>query len=333
MSFDTEQDVNPESSAGAEEIDVTNGAQDLPPDGEADSSSAEDVAVDTLSIVKDVVGAEAETGSSPDSSEDTEAEGTTEGSGDEGGGYENLPFGKHPRFQEVLGKVKAAEAKVAELEPAAQSYRNVERFLADSSMSPDEAASGLQIMALAKSNPVEAWNQIKPWVQELATAAGVIVPQNLQQRVQAGELAPETARELAAAQARATAADQQRQMDVERQQRQQQESARQALVQSVESWETERRLRDPNFAAKYDALQREVAFMQAREGRPNDVTGARDQLERAYTAVNAAYRPAEAAPAPAKKAIKPVTGGQSAGSPKAELTSTMDIINDVMAKG
>lgn len=335
MPREIDEDVNPQSSSGTETQDVADdGIQDMPP-SDADSSPAEDVAEDTQSIIQDVVGAEdAAAGSSPEGEEDQAAEEGGEVS-DEDAEYENLPFGKHPRFQEVLGKVKAAEAKAEEFEADAGRYRNVEKFLSDYGLTADEAAGAMQIQALAKTNPVEAWNQIKPWVQQLATAAGAIVPPDLQQRVKSGELTIETAREIASAQARATAADTQRTADLERQQRQQAENARNSIIESVTGWETERKMRDPNFGAKYDALQREVAFLQTREGRPNDVQGVRDQLDRAYDAVNASFKPT-AEPQQTttrKKAIRPVTGGQSAGKAHAAPETTMGIIDTVMAQG
>lgn len=329
MPQDMNEDVNSQSSGEIENQDVADGGiQDLPP-SDADSSPAEDVTEDTLSIVEDVVGSDTSEGSSPEGEEE-QVEETGEDDAEDGD-YSNLPFGKHPRFQEVLGKVKEAEAKATQYEADAKRYENVERFIADHGLTADEAAGAMQIQALAKTNPVEAWKQIKPWVQQLATAAGAIVPQNLQQRVQAGELTPDAARELASAQAQVTAAEQQRQMEAQRLQRQQAEQARMGIQNTVVSWETERKLRDPNFDAKYNALQREVAYLQTTEGKPRDIDGVRAQLDKAYDAVSKAYKPS--APTPQKRAIKPVTGGQSAGNASATPTNTMGIIDSVLAKG
>lgn len=336
MPPEVEQDVEAQSSSALENEDVVGDIEDMPSD-DAESSPAEDVAEDTLSVIQDVVTEENPAGSSPDSEEDPDAQ-TGDDTADEDADYENLPFGKHPRFQEVLGKVKSAEEKAKQFEDDAGRYRNVEKFIADHGMTGDEAAGGLQVMALAKTNPVEAWNQIKPWVQQLATAAGAILPQNLQQRVQAGELTMETARELAQTEARATSADTQRKAEAERIERDRQTQTQQAIVSSVSTWETERKLRDPNFDAKYNALQREVAFLQTQEGRPKDPNGVADQLNRAYEAVNASFTPPQPTPTPTpapqpKRAIRPVTGGQSAGNAQAAPESTVDIIRDRMAKG
>lgn len=337
MHSDMNEDVTPQSSTGNQTQDVDDGVQDMAP-VDADSSPADDVAEDTLSIVQDVAGAEAST-EAPESSTDGDENGDAADQGLSDEDIENLPFGKHPRFQQVLGRVKDAEAKVeelnakaAEFETDAARYRNVEAFLQNNSLSADEAAGGLEVLALAKTDPVKAWEQIKPWVSQLATAAGAIVPPDLQKRVQEGHMTPDAAREMAMAKARSTTADNQRQMAAAQMERQQQEQARNAVVASVVNWETERKLRDPNFDSKYNALQREVAFIQTQEGRPADPAGVKHQLDRAYAAVNKTFAPA--APKPAvKKAIKPVVGGQSAGKPSADMPSTVNIIDDVMARG
>lgn len=320
------QEMASQSSSDADQ-DVTEAQEDTGAEVEAESSSATDEqAPDTLSIVQDVVGKEAEAGSSPEG-EEAEAEQSAEDEEDaqepDNEDYSDVPFNKHPRFRELLAKSKANEAD-------AERYRNVEKFLNDSAMRPDEAADGLQIMALAKSNPVEAWNRIKPWVQQLATAAGAIVPPDLQERVQAGEMSLEMAQELSRARAGMSSAEQQRQFAAEQSQRQQAEATRQAAMNAADTWAMERQARDPNFDAKMNALQREIAFLQTQEGRPSDPAQVRAQLDKAYKAVNATFAPAPATtPQPAaqpKKAVKPVTGGQVAGKSTAEPRNTKDII-------
>lgn len=332
------EDVNSPSSSETQTQDVSDGVQDMTPDG-ADSSS-EDVAEDTLSIVQEVVDAEGEdeaAGSSPDGGEEQTAADTEELSDED---IANLPFGKHPRFQQVLGQVKEAKAQVealtakaTEFETDATRYRQVETFLQNNSLTDDEAAGGLEVLALAKTDPAKAWEQIKPWVTQLATAAGAMVPPDLQKRVQEGALTPEAARELAMANAKSASAEAQNKAAAERAHRQQQQQAQQLIVSTVGSWEQERRLRDPNFEAKQNALQREIAFLQMQEGRPADAVAVKQQLDKAYAAVNSTFAaPATPKPAP-KRAIKPVTGGQSAGKAPAGEASTMSIIDDVMSKG
>lgn len=329
------------------ELDVNDGVADLPPSeqgnqdvapaqaaGDAQSSSATDVAESpTLSIVRDVVAKEAEAapqGSSPEAEEDggeaadPEAEKepeTTEPAAEAEDDETKYPKRAQKRIRELVEEKKTLEAD-------ATRYRNVETFLRDNNLAPDEAADGLQIMALAKTNPVEAWERIKPWVEKVAVAAGVIMPSDLQQQVQQGYMTRDAALELSKTRARLGAVEAQRQFEQQRAQEQAAVAYQQSIVGAASTWEQDRRVKDPNFEAKLPALQREIAYLHATEGRPNTPEGVRDQCERAYKAVNSQVRGVAAAPAaPARRpAVAPIGGGQVAGNPAPKPESTLDII-------
>lgn len=312
-----------EDLPSSEQADVDENDQIADLDDSAGSSSAADEdQSDTLSVVRDVVAAGGEVeqedqGSSPEGEEETveTAQATTD---DED--YTDVPFHKHPRFQHLLREKKAAEVDAVR-------YRNVESFLERSNLAADEAADGLEIMGLAKTNPVEAWEKIKPWVEKVAMAAGVIMPADLQQKVQQGVMTREAAIEVSKARAQVQATQTQQQFRQEQDQRRQQTEAQTAIANAATSWEAERQARDPNFAAKVPALQREIAYLHATEGRPNTPQGVKEQCERAYKEVNKTFRAPQKTAQPARKpAVRPVTGGQVAGNTAAEPTSTLDII-------
>lgn len=303
---------------------------------DADSSPATDE-VDTLSVIRDVVGAEDEAaGSSPEGQkvDEQEDEGEQEQEPDNED-YSDVPFNKHPRFRELLAKSKANEADATQ-------FRSIRNFLDTSGLNDEEAAGALQDFALAKSNPAEAWKRIKPWVQDLAMRAGALVPPDLQQRVQAGEITLDMAKELATARAGQTSAEAARQFEQQQAGRQQAQRAQMEINTSVNSWHQERAASDPGFEAKIPALQREIAFMQQQEGKPNTPQGVRNMLDRAYAALTPAAAPqptptptpaAQRTPAPVKKAVKPVTGGQVAGQSRAAPTDTLGIIQNIVGGG
>lgn len=328
-----EMDVN---SGNADLQSSAQVQQDVAPtqvEGDAQSSSATDVAESTtLSIVRDVVAKEAEAdpqGSSPEASEDgaeaadPEAQDqpdATEPSAEADDDETKYPKRAQKRIQKLVEEKKALEAD-------ATRYQNVETFLRDNGLAPEEAADGLQIMALAKTNPVQAWERIKPWVEKVAIAAGVIMPDDLQQQVQQGYMTRDAALELSQTRAKLGAAEAQRQFEQQRMQEQAALNYQQAIVGAASSWEQDRRVKDPNFNAKLPDLQRELAYMHATEGRPNTPEGVRDQCERAYKAVNERGRSVmAAAAAPVRKPVTPITGGQVAGNPAPAPASTLDII-------
>lgn len=287
------------------------------------STAADETPKDTLSVVRDVVAAgqeqaSQEPGSSPEGEEEPAAAADGKTTDDEN--YTDVPFHKHPRFQHLLREKKAAEVDAVR-------YRNVESFLERSNLEANEAADGLEIMGLAKTDPVAAWERIKPWVEKVAIAAGVIMPSDLQEKVQAGQMSREAAIEVSRARAQVQSVQTREQLQRQQAERRAQTEGQQAIVNAATSWEADRQAKDPNFQAKLPALQRELAFLHATEGRPDTPQGVKEQCERAYKAVNAAFRPAAPTPQTARKpAVRPVTGGQVAGTAAAEPKSTLDII-------
>lgn len=321
MPKDTDEIEDLPPSEQAEDIDDDQITDLL--DDAASSPAADEDQTDTLSIVKDVVSGEAEVkpedaGSSPEGEEATVemADGKTTDDED----YTDVPFHKHPRFQKLLRDKKAAEVDAVR-------YRNVESFLERSNLGADEAANGLEIMGLAKTDPVKAWEQLKPWVEKVAIAAGVIMPSDLQEKVQSGQMTRDAAIEVSRARAQVQSVQSREQLQRQQAERRAQTEAQQAILNAAQSWEADRSIKDPNFAAKVPALQRELAYLHTTEGRPDTPQGVKEQCERAYKAVNAAFVSPRPTPAVVpKQAVRPVVGGQVAGNVATEPKSTLDII-------
>lgn len=319
-----------ELEQGLPVTDEADASQEAEQSASAQSSGAEDVSETadegTLSIVRDVVSKNEEQPEAAASSaneaegQETDAQQPTEPDNEN---FSDVPFNKHPRFQQVLGKLKAAETD-------AQRYRNVETFIGEQGISGDEAAELLQIGGLIKTNPVEAWKRVLPTIQQLAIAAGEVLPEDLRQRVQAGEVSREVAMDLSRQRAANQSMTARQEWERNNSQQRQVVELQQQIGSTVSSWESERRARDPNFEAKLPAIEREVAWLQSKHGKPRTVEGVREQLQQAYTAVSASFV-APAAPAPKPATKRPVTGGQVNGNVRPEPTSTLDIIEQVVA--
>ena len=311
MSGQDEKAVVTEKSASTEPA----AAASSPATGETEDK-------DLLSVVRDVVDK-----SKTDASVASPAEGNEEKVEDKAAkepddeNYSDVPFNTHPRFRELVRKVKTYKAD-------AERFQGVQRFLDESGLSGTEAEDGLQIMALAKTNPVEAWTRIKPFVKNLLIAAGEVLPDDLDQRVQTGELTPAAAQEISRHRAAAQSVQASQSFREQLEQRRQQQAAASALMDTAKDWEEDRRKKDPNFEAKLVALQKEIAWMQATEGKPTTPEGVKAMLQKAYKAVNDSAPPAQPA-APVRqhpRPITPVRGGQVAGNQTPEPRSTLDII-------
>lgn len=277
----------------------------------------------TLSVVRDVVGKSKEKPAEASSAEGVDAgekPGAKQPKEPDNENYTDVPFHKHPRFKEVLGKLKTSEAD-------AQRYHNVVGYLDNVGLDAQEAADTLRIGGLIKTDPVAAWKELLPIVQKVAVAAGEMLPDDLKQQVAEGKLPREAAIEISRSRAQVGSMQARSNWEQQRSQERQQSEARQANLGAVSSWEAERRVKDPNFEAKLPALRKEVERLQSMGWKPTTPDAIKAQLQQAYQAV---VPPAAAAPSPQAK--RPVTGGQVAGNVQPEVSSTLDAIRAVTAR-
>lgn len=291
------------------------------------STAAEDVSNtvaddDALSVVRDVVDQhQAETAASSANDEEVGNNADDlEPNATDDEGFSDVPFNKHPRFQELLRQRNGYKVD-------AERYQNVQGFIDQHGLQADEAANLLIIGGLMKTNPAEAWRMMRPAVERVLIAAGEVLPDDLKQMVEAGEMTRAAALEVSRSRAQAQSYGAQRQFDQQREQQRNQRETADAINKTISTWELGRRQRDPNFEAKMPAIQKEIAWLQATEGKPNTPEGVQAQLNKAYAAVSAV----PATPRP-KPTIRPVNGGQANGNVRPKSGSTLDIINAEIAK-
>ena len=328
MPPEADQDI--EEIAKVSPTDDAGGSKEPEQPAAADPSTAKDVSNlvpddDPYSIVKDVVAkrkpaassAEVEVQPAPRADRQPAKEPDNEA-------FTDVPFHKHPRFQEVLHQRNAFKVD-------AERYNNVQNFLDTQGLSAEEAADMLVIGGLMKVNPVEAWKRMQPTLKKLLVAAGEVLSDDLAQMVSGGKMSQEAALEVSRARAATKAVEFQRSFDQQQADRNTQKTARGMRVDAAQSWENDRRRRDPNFDAKLPDIMKEVVWLQSQEGVPETPQLVQDQLRRAYETVNKT-RPA-AARAPARRpAMTPVNGGQVSGEARPQPRNTMEIIQAELAK-
>lgn len=298
----------------------------------AATSTAADEVKSTASIVRDVVAKQANADKAVSSPEgEVKVEETTVQAERDPDDYSDVPFHKHKRFQEVIGKLKDARAETETYKADAQRHKNVQTFLDNNGLSAEEAANGLITFALAKTNPVKAWEQVRPWVEKLAIAAGEFLPKELMDRVQAGEISRDVAFEISRSTAKVASIEGHTKAENDRRVASERNARAEELKTAASSWQADRTEKDPNFAAKMPLLSARLAEIHRDEGVAKNKDGVVDQLKRSYDYANTYFR----APvvSVAKPAIKPVVGANAAnlsavnGAP----TSTLDIIKQAVA--
>ena len=240
-----------------------------------------------------------------------------------------LPYYKDPRFQKIIRQRASYKDQAARYEQDAGRYRNVQKFLDQNGLSAEEAADSLLLAGMIKRGDAEAaWAKIKPIAESLLRQIGGIMPDDLRQRVEKGELTEAAARELSAARAKAENVERRQQTDNELRTRQAHVEQATAIHGAAIEWAKEREQRDPNFADKVPLLQREVLFLQKTEGFPDTPEGVRQQMSKAYKAVNAKFTSGPSAGNGSRKpAVTPVrSGGVAADGAKPRHGSVLEIV-------
>lgn len=229
-----------------------------------------------------------------------------------------LPFGKHPRFKQVLNERKEALARVADLEPDAQSYREVVSFMDANRLTHEEVQNGFAIMAALKMDPPKALEMLRPYVESLEAFVGNRLPEDLQQRVDEGMLDDESARELARLRSERS---HERETAKERQERQATERAERASADRAavaDSFIASQRASDPDFALKAPLLKGQIqAAIQDRLAQRLPI----ETPEHVQEVMAAAYRTVTESLKRAAPRDKR-TGGLTRGVPSAASTST-----------
>ena len=319
--------VSPDGSTHVD-LDAANASQAEQNPGAESSAAPEGEKFDLLSVVRDAV-KESREPASPAAQEENSDQPTadddaskTEPKEQDSENFSDVPFNKHPRFQELVRERN-------QYREGARQFEQIQSFIRTNGLTPEEAADALISRAEMKSNPQEAWKKLKPLVQQLLIDAGEVLPPDLNEQVQRGLISRDAAFEVSRLRARVGISEKFSERQAEQAQQEAEQRRVQSIVDTVAVWERETRAKDVDFAAKADDLQREVAWLQRRDGVPSTPEAAKKQVEDAYAAVN--RRVAASRPRPGKA---PVTGGRVAREhPAAQPNSMLELVQRARSAG
>ena len=313
------ENLDPTNTAQVTEADVGGSNEDA---NTAQSSSAgnEDAKQsepeNLLDVVKSAVEPKAEAGeaSSPSEAKTEEAEATDPEQGEEAGDQADadVPFHKHPRWQEMKAERDAYKAD-------ADRFQQITGFMEANRLSDSEVSEGFAVMAALKSGSPDELQAAYDWfaanTQRLAESLGHSLPQDIQAKVDDGLMDDSVAAEYARERAKAALLEQQSRQQQEAEQQAQQLSQFQALqtqmVSAVQGWEEGIKAKDPDYASKKAVLVEDQvrAIVQRTGGVPPRTTEEAVALaEQAYAEVNERIR----AFVPKPRPITPPPAGLSA---------------------
>ncbi len=236
------------------------------------------------------------------------------------------------RMQKLTSDLKAQGQQLQALQPKAAEYDKIDTFIRQNGLQPRDVQSVAEIAAMLVHNPQGARERLQPIMAELDRILGVVLPPELQQRVEQGYMTHEDALRLSQAEAAGRFAVHRASTLTENQRREQQVSQQRQAVDSslnaMDTWEKTTAKNDPDWHTKQSEISDRVELAIERKtreiGRPwfPDPTEATKLLADAYEAVNAKYKRFS----PKPTAINPpVTTGASPRSTQAPK-NTLDII-------
>lgn len=324
---DTELTADAEGSLDATSSDSSPDAEDSGP------KSALDAALAALGKGKEEEPAAEE--KSSDSSDETDSETPaaeapeTDDRSEEDKDKE-LPFHKHPRWQEVYKERNDLRAKLAEFEPAvqkSQSWDNMQQFVAKSGLSDQDMDAGFEIMVAMKHDPAKAYGMLKPYMETLAQMQGDTLPEDLALFVENGKMDEGAAKQLARERSGRQWAESKRAEDATRFQAVEQTRTQQAhaghvdaIKNAVTTWESEWRKSDLDFGKKHAMVHdRIVALVQAK-GPPANPQAAVELAKEARADIEGKL----VGMLPKREAKKAVTGGAASSTTTPRPKTALD---------
>lgn len=196
---------------------------------------------------------------------------------------EKLPFHNHPRWKEMLSEREA-------LKPRAEQYDKIVSFMNTNSLTPNEMADGMRVMALMKHNPTAAYEQLQTYIKKLAPFTGEELHPDVKAKVDDGFVDPETAKELSRLKAEKEFLNLRSEEIYQSQIAQQQVAQQKSMYDAVVGWEASEKARDPDWAVKYDMVQDRVRTLLA-SAKPSTPEEAVMLAKRALSDVNDRLRP------------------------------------------
>lgn len=286
-----------------------------------------------LSVVQSVVEKSADDlgddGASESPTEDQSQQAATEqADGHQPEDYSKLPFNKHPRFRELVKEKNTYKAQMAEYEADAKQYREIQSFMEANQLTAEEVAEGLALMAQMKvGDPAKAHAALAQKVEQLAAAAGMKLPADLEEKVENGYVDRETAQSMYQQQLAAQREAQRAKTELEKRSQQDQRSQVQAMAGAVAAWETATKAVDPDFDLKAELVKDRVRAHVAVHGMPKTSEDAVKLSKDAYDAVTQTLLRVRGDRTP----MRPAVGGKTNGSAAPEPKSLLEVIRRASA--
>lgn len=193
---------------------------------------------------------------------------------------DKLPFGKHPRFKQILSernsfkdRAEKAEKAFNDAKPQLENLGKLQGFVRSQNLTAEDVNNGFRIMGLVRNDPVKALVEARAIVAQLEQITGEAVPDDLRSKIDAGLVDEEEAKNLSRQRAAAKLAEGRAQQTIDSARAKADadaEAQAQALDRDVRTavttWETAWKKNDPDFEHKHPFVMAEIQLLLASEG-------------------------------------------------------------------
>jgi hypothetical protein len=193
---------------------------------------------------------------------------------------ENLPFHKHPRFQEIVKEKNDFKTQVEQSKPFVEYAQAITKFCHDNQVTGDDLKVAFELVALAKKDTKAFGHQLRALLENVEVSNGERLPVDLQKKLDDGIIDEETAKELSLSR------EQTRQS--KRGHETSQQTAQQLLQQSISTslgiWEQNKKQNDVDYDKRLPLIQDRYAALSG-QNPPRTSADAVALAEKAYTEI------------------------------------------------
>src|SRR5262245_9692442 len=167
------------------------------------------------------------------------------------------------RWKETLDRTRE---KLKAVEGPAGEYAKIQEYMDAYSLTAEDVAAAYDILAKLRTNPVLAYETLKPIMDALEAQVGVTLPDDIRQRLEQGFVDDATAKELARERAKSAIADNTAKRVGDQATRAANMQLNYAIQNAVAAWDSDRMAKDPDFARKRPLLEDAARAIMAKEG-------------------------------------------------------------------
>lgn len=246
--------------------------------------------------------------------------------------FSDVPFNKHPRFQELIAEKNEYKAKAEEmssqieaLTPDADEWNKVSAYMKENGIASEAMAELFEYAALVTTGRVDkALEMARKQVAELEALTGHKLSPDLQRRIDDGVMDEESARQLSTAQSRLELERRMHQREMEAAQQQTKVANTEAVMDAVRQWEKKIRSEDTDYGLKHEAVQDRLKLELSKPGgMPTSAKAGVELVQNIYDQVSAwPVFKNESRLTPNKS----VTGGSSPRAPARQPASMLEAV-------